>query len=275
MTRDRDVEPLPTRVGHAHWDDHEHHGFRLYRDLLGHESVASLIALAITGHRFSRDDAALLDDLATTVTVAEPRIWPLKAIRVVSAFGRVLPGVLAANFAFESRFIGPLVTTEAAQAIVAIGKRVSGLDPSSDAFADQVVSYMEAEGRVMGFGVPFRPRDERVAALRGVVERHQRERRPYWSLAEAIWRVARERKKVEANISSATAALLLDLGIEPEHAGPLSVALSQNILFANAVEGARQAPAILRRLPESAIDYRGRGPRSLPGAPASAIPDDR
>jgi hypothetical protein len=38
------------------------------------------------------------------------------------------------------------------------------------------------------------------------------------------------------------------------------------VFLANAVEGAAQAPAVLRKLPDSSIEYIGTPPRSYPKA---------
>jgi hypothetical protein len=52
--------------------------------------------------------------------------------------------------------------------------------------------------------------------------------------------------------------------------GPLSSALMQHMFFAHAVEGARQAPQVLRRLPDRCIDYTGREARASPRALSAA-----
>jgi hypothetical protein len=71
----------------------------------------------------------------------------------------------------------------------------------------------------------------------------------------------RREKRLEPNIGIGSAAVCLDLGLAPDEIAPLVVALMQHLIFANAVEGARQAPAALRHLPDDRIDYVGKPPR--------------
>jgi hypothetical protein len=54
----------------------------------------------------------------------------------------------------------------------------------------------------------------------------------------------------------------LDIGLSIEAISAFGVMFLFHDALANAVEGARQAPAILQRLPDSSVEYRGRPARS-------------
>jgi hypothetical protein len=90
---------------------------------------------------------------------------------------------------------------------------------------------------------------------------------------DAIAAVVTRERRAEPNIAMAMAAAFLDLGLQVHEVGPLCTALLQHMFFAHAVEGARQAPGVLQRLPDRCIDYAGRGARQSPRALA-AFADD-
>jgi hypothetical protein len=52
----------------------------------------------------------------------------------------------------------------------------------------------------------------------------------------------------------------------PAQIGYLAVALMHNVVIANAVEGAAQAPAVLRKLPAGTLSYKGHSARKSPRA---------
>src|SRR5262245_36394504 len=122
---------LPTHVAHAYTDDHEFCGAKLYAKLLGRERFVGLIARAIQPahpHTPSEEALALLDDLAVITTVADPRIWPLKIVRVVSSYGSIYPAWAAANLCLEGARIGPDACGRAASSLVALRTDLDRLD---------------------------------------------------------------------------------------------------------------------------------------------------
>lgn len=260
-----DALTVPTRVARAGWREHFHYGHRVFAELAGDASYTELIALAVTGRRPSKEAAAVLDDMAAAMTIAEPRIWPMKVSRLVSSYGRTVPAALAGALCFESELIGPWTTAQTARQLEALSEAV-GEDLDDATVAREAKAMLAARGKLVGFGVPFRPADERVAALSACVERRGRADRRYWRLSRALWAALRESKGLEPNISSALAAAGLDLGLSPDELAPLTVALLHHIFWANAVEGAAQRPAVLRRLPDARVDYVGAPPRRSPRA---------
>lgn len=262
---------IPTRVGWAGWNEHFHFGHRVFAELAGSESYTGLLALAVTGRRFSRSECDMLDDFAATMTIAEPRIWPMKVTRLVASYGRTVPAALAGTLCFESHLIGPWTTRETATLLMEL-MELAGANAPESAIEAATLELMAHHPRLIGFGVPFRAVDERVVALADCVARRGRDTLPYWSMSQRMWATVRESRQLEPNISAALAAAGLDLGLTPDELAPLTVALLQNIFWANAVEGARQAPAVLRRLPDDRVEYVGTKARKSPRSPPSSGP---
>jgi citrate synthase len=255
---------LRTHVAWAGWDEHRFMGYDVFGELAGRQSFVALSILAITGRAPSPAQARALDALAGTVTVADPRIWPLKLVRVASSSGSSLAGLAAGLLAIESDFIGPWTSRGAAADLVALRARVR--DKRGAALDTAILRYFEGRGRIIGFGVPFRDVDERVVGVRAQLRRLRRTHLPHWVLAERVWATLRRARRLEPNIGSALSAALLDLDIAPEHTPAVSVVLGLPTLIANAIEGASQAPAALRALPEASIAYVGPRPRRSPRA---------
>jgi hypothetical protein len=261
MKNKDEIEAIRTRVAWTGWDDHKFCGHWAFAELAGNESYTGLLALAITGRRLSRDHCAVLDDLAGVMTMAEPRIWATKALRLVAAFGGTLSACCAANLCLEGNVVGPWTTTRAARSLLSLSSSLGGRLSDPEAVRRETLTLLAAQKRLTGFGVPFRPYDERLRALVRCVEKRGRDRLPFWTLQVAMSDVLRREKGLEPNIGIGSASVCLDLGLSPDEIAPLVVALNQHLIYANAVEGARQAPSVLRRLPDERIEYVGRPPR--------------
>jgi len=262
---------LPTRVGHAEWGDNHFRGYSIVRDLAGREDSTSLLALAIVGRRLDENERLMLDDLATAIHVADPRIWPLKLVRVTSSYGGCLAAVAAAIVSADRARIGHHSTGGAAEVLLQLGEGLlldgaNGAASGNSVLEERCRRLMADQSRPIGFGVPFRARDERVDILTGRVVARGRNRLPYWRLyeaaAETVWRI----KSVRPNMTLAAAAVFLDMRFTPSQIGPLMTAIGANAFWANAVEGAEQMPAVLRVLPTSCVRYVGPPARPSPRA---------
>jgi hypothetical protein len=262
---------ISTRVAWAGWDEHRHFGHRVFSELAGHETYAGLMAIAVGGRRLAPDERAVLEDVAAVLTVAEPRIWPNKAARMAASYGRPIPGILAGCLCFESELIGPWTTGDTARNLVWLRERV-GDGASGEAVREAALELLRDKGRLLGFGVPFRPKDERLVALTERIAARGRSELPFWSLSTALWAELRAAKRLEPNIGSGIAAALLDLGFDPVQIPTLTIALNLNIFVANAFEASHQKSDMLRRLPDSHVRYVGaaarRSPRSTGDDPA-------
>jgi hypothetical protein len=262
---------LSTRVGHAEWGDNHFRGYSVARDLSAHESTIGLLILAIVGRRIDENERLMLDDLVTVMTVADPRIWPLKLVRVTSAYGGCLAAVAAATVSLEEALVGHHIVGRAAEMLIHLADGISAgsIDPAKD--DDRILEehcrrLLANQGRLFGLGVPFRPRDERVDMLTERVAARGRSEMPYWRLfakaGEIFWRI----RHVRPNVGLAASAIFLDMGFIPAQLGPLMTAIGSAPFWANAFEGAEQAPACLQTLPENCVSYVGPGARPSPRA---------
>jgi hypothetical protein len=91
-TKDGTLGALPTRVAHAEWGVNRYFGFPV-PDLLGDETLTGLVALAVGARRLPAAEREVLDDIAVAMTLADPRIWPLKMTRLVASYGGGLAGM--------------------------------------------------------------------------------------------------------------------------------------------------------------------------------------
>ena len=259
---------LPTNSAHWGWDDHSYFGQRVFEELAGHESITSLTALSVLGRRLSAEQCAVLDDAAVCLTLADPRIWPLKLTRVIAAHGGMAAAAAAGLLIEEDARIGPWTCAKAAELLIELHLELVGTSFDTETVEDVVRGYLSKHHFVWGFGTPFRERDERLVAFWGCLERRGRRQLPFMRTLDAIAAVVTPARKTEPNMGMAIAAAFLDLGVNANEVGPLAIALMQHMFFAHAVEGARQAPQVLRCLPERCIDYTGRAARQSPRAQA-------
>jgi hypothetical protein len=257
------IEPLPTHVAHNGFGLNRFFGFDV-PDLAGDETFAGLAGLAVTGRRFSPEERGMLDDVAVASSLADPRIWPLKMARLVSSYGGCLPGVAVGFLCAEGAVVGFWTAERAAELLLSLLSEVE--EPTVEAVIASLDRRLRAGEWLSGFGVPFRPQDERLLVLRKRVTERKRDTLPAWRMMEAAGEAARKLKGVEPNITVGLAAVCLDLGLTPRQIGILCVTLAQVDYLANAVEGAEQSPAILRRLPVGRMRYVGRPPRQTPRA---------
>jgi hypothetical protein len=261
---------LPTRVGHAEWGDNRFRGYSVARDLAGRESIAGLLALAIVGRRFDSNDRMMLDEIATATNVADPRIWPLKLVRVASAYGGHLAAMAAATVCLGGASVGEESAGRAAQFLVELRDALlaAGADPmqADDRIWEEHSRRSFAQSRPVGFDVPFRVRDERVEILTQRVAARGRSELPYWRFfekaADTLWRI----HNVRPNMTLAVGAICLDMGLTPREIGPLTTAIGTAGYWANACEGAQQKPPSLQALPDSCVRYTGPPPRVTPRA---------
>jgi len=256
------VEPIPTRVALAGYVDHRYFGSSLFHELLGAETLSGMIALSVGGRRLDPGERATLDDLAVALSVADPRIWPLKLTRLVASYGGTIAGFAAGQLCLDGDFIGLWPAGVAAANLVELdAARRDGGATDGD-----VARWLKTKKRLVGYGIPFRELDERLEALRPRLEARGRTAMPYWTSMEALSRVVHAERGLRPNIVVAAAALLLDMGFTPEQAGAIGYFLNVNVFVAHAFEAAGQRAPAMRELPEGSIDYVGAPPRSSPRA---------
>jgi hypothetical protein len=258
---------LPTRTGHAEWGDNHAFGHSIARELVGRETYLGLIALSITRRRLSEAERGLLDDMAVAMTVADPRIWPLKLIRVVSSYTSDLSAFAAGELCQAGAPIGHHATARAAEFLVELSRELGNRFTEPGAVTEHIRSRLERGEPLTGMGSAFlRSADERIALLQERAEARGRAQLPYFRLFLEVQTALGQLGHAPPNAAPAFAALCLDLGLTPSQCGTLAAMLGSADFLGNAVEGAEQAPAVLRELPAVAITYQGPDTRRTPRA---------
>lgn len=251
--------PLSTRVGAARFGDNLFRGHSVSHELAGKISQWELLALAVEHRTLDPDDTALLDDMVVCCIAADPRIWPLKIVRLLACYGHTTAGMLAGTYCTEGSPFGWRACGLAAEFLQQLAA-LAETQPLTSALA----LMRQGLPVVPGFGVPARSADERVVALRRCVEQRAPARREFWSLAHRVEAELGERTPL--NVGGACGALLLDRGFSPAQIFALGPTLAAPNYLANAIEGAAQAPAVLQRLPTESLDDRTEAARLSPRA---------
>lgn len=253
------IPPIPTRVGAARFGDNVFMGRSVKEHLAGRVSQWELLALAVGHDALDPDDAPLLDDMVVCCIAADPRIWPLKIVRLLAAFGHTTAATLAGTYCTEGSPFGWRACGLAAELLLQLDALAQ-----TQPFESAVDLLRDGRPVVPGFGVPVRSADERVVALRTCVTKRARPATTYWDLAHRLEAYLGER--VPLNIGGACGALLLDRGFTPPQIFALGPIFAAPNYLANAYEGAARADAVLQRLPSEALDDRTPAPRKSPRA---------
>ncbi len=255
------MRPIVTHVAHADHGEHRYFGLRVLADLLGHETLTGLVALAVLERRPTTDDKEVLDAVSVAVTAADPRIWPLKVARLVSSYGETLAGFAAGQLAMMGTYVSPRIIGDAAEHLARLRLALGGRT------AEDVVSeHVATTPRLAGYGIPLRERDERFEALRTFMMGRERARMEHWHVQEQLSGWLWRERRLAPNIGIGLAAALLDLGCSPPQAGALSTFLIQHTFAANSFEAATQRAAAMQRLPIDRVEYVGRARRASPRA---------
>jgi hypothetical protein len=227
---------------------------------LGAEPWLGIIALGVTGRRLTESERGLLDDLGVVMTVADPRIWPLKLTRLVASYGDTLAGLAAGVLSIDEALIGNWTFRSVAALLRRLRRAVTapGDLPSVEAACRE---QLGAERRILGFGVSSRPVDERVEMLRSRVAARGRERLEYWTLFENVCEAVFRMKGLRPNIASAAAAVCLDLGFDERETAVIGAFIGLSDFLPNAAEGAVQMAPSLQSLDSTSVRYVGPPPR--------------
>jgi hypothetical protein len=252
-----------TSVAHAGYDEHFYAGYRVFEQLVGNESLCGLIVLGVTGRRLAADEAAVLDDVAAIFTLADARLWPMKIPRLVASYGGSLEGIAAGYLGLHCAHLGMWGGLQSAAYLLRELEELSRDRP----FSQAVEMLLGRHKLVAGFGTPFREYDERLAPFERAIKRRGRHELPAYTLFfRLVEQMALKRPAVKPNIGGAAAAVMLDLGIEPEQIGPIGCALGTHMYLAHAFEGATRREPSLACLPVENVDYRGPARRKSPRA---------
>jgi hypothetical protein len=259
---------LTTRLAHAGFAEHRLRGHLVFGELLGNTSYWSLLSIAAGGPPLDEEASSTWDDLAVVCAVADPRIWPLKLVRLAAAYGSEIAGIGCAHLFTDRALVGPGATLGCARQLIQLREVIGADVTNATAVADAVLTLIGRE-RLLGFGVPYRDRDERVVAVlprlaaRGRLDLHHR------NLLGVVEEVTLRKLRLPVNIVGLMAAVALDMSLPPEVAEALAVAALFPPLLGNAWESAATQESLLQRLPDAAVEYRGTPPRESPRALAA------
>lgn len=257
---------IRTRVAALGFPEHRFRGHAVFEELVGTETNASLIGLAVGGRRLTAEETAVLDDMSAVLLVADPRIWPLKLIRIVASHGGILAGYAAGHMVVEGDRIGPPTSRYAAELLVQLRRAVGDRIDDREAIANAARELIAQRKRLIGYGIPFRPYDERYVALRDRIIARGRAGLPYFGLQEVLSEVVKAERRLPPNIGIGTAAVVLDMGFSPTEAASIIHFINQPVFIANAFEAGTEPSPELRLLPALSIAYSGTEPRRSPRA---------
>ena len=113
------------------------------------------------------------DDIVVCALAADPRIWPLKIVRLLSAYGHVTTGTLAGMYCTEAAEIGWRAYFIAGRFLEAIAQ----FDDESR--EEELLNRLARKELLPGYGVAHRRHDERAD---GTQELPRKERPDVWDL---------------------------------------------------------------------------------------------
>ncbi len=258
-------EPIRTRSARWGWSDHRYFGFAVFGELMK-EPLSGMTALSVLGRRLSAEELAVLDEAAVALTLADPRIWPLKMTRVLASYGNTLSAAGAGMMVQEEARVGAWTGCRAAELLLEFRQQVGDQIDDRELLSDVVRRHLAKHHFVWGFGTPFRGQDERLAALCGCVERRGREKLTHWRLFRNVAQVVGCLRSWEPNVGMGIAACFLDMGMSPREVGVTAAALMQHMFMAHAAEASVQQAPQLQKLPDERVVFAGHPPRLSPRA---------
>lgn len=257
---------IVTRLAHAGWADHRLRGRALFGELLGSFGHWQLLSLAVGGPDLSPAQVTLLEDIALCTNLADPRVPPMKVVRLLSSYGGIMAALGGGYVAHQHALFGSWGAGLASAWLWGLAQELGSHRDRTGLVEEVLRGRLESGERPVGFGVPARREDERCEAMRRVVRTRGFDHGPYWQLAETCERVLEREREISLNGAGAFGAACLDLGFDPDQVGMLGVAAGLPGFAGNAMEGAHQAPPELRELPPRCVDYLGPPPRPSPRA---------
>jgi len=257
---------LETTLAHAEWNDHILRRHRIFKDLLGHCDFWNLLSIAMNGPGIDEAGLAVIHRICVSVTAADPRLPPMKIVRLASCYGGTMAAIGAGLVYQEDASIGTWTAGRAAQFLMDIAAEIGDQEMTPSSVERSMRALISKGAKLAGCGVPARKEDERAQALRHAMVEIGQVGGDFWMLMNIADGVFRKVARSPINISGVVAALFLDLGFNPRQIAVLGMVISQAAFIANALEGAEQAPEVLRKIPDEWIAYQGPAPRPSPRA---------
>lgn len=264
------MTPIDTRIGLIQRDDNRFLGHSTYEHWVkawAAPSDANLVAMGIELTPLNREAMRMV---CLGGTSPDARVWPLKLSRLLSSWGDPVAGYFGSQLVTAGKVMGPGAVQGAARCLSFLSAQL-GDEFTVDEVAKALAAFRAMNaGPIGGFGVPFRPVDERrIALLRFVGDGPLRRR--FWRIHEVL-DVARPNPNTAPNVGLSFAALLLDSGVLPERCGLATSVLMSHVFLAHAVEAADIEGAQLNAWAPELVKYEGTAARSIGDGAVSTIP---
>lgn len=200
-------------------DDHALRDKYLFADLAGQRTFFQAAVYAITGLELTGEQAAMLDEFGITNLLVDRGAWPMTVTRRVGARGRdYASAVIAGAAMMGSRVLAGAAAADCARFL----QRARAAELAGRPVADLVREILADRGRIMGFGRPVVGPDERVPVTEQLLRRHGRHDLPHVNVLRAADDAMFAHKRLRSTAAAWAAAILLDLGMTPDHVHAVS-----------------------------------------------------
>ncbi|HVV88239.1 MAG TPA: citrate/2-methylcitrate synthase [Kofleriaceae bacterium] len=192
--------------------DHALRDRYLFADVVGQRTFFQTAIYAMTGVELPPRHASMLEQMANATLQADVSAWPLAVTRRVAARGGDYASAVLGGMAMMS---SPVLAGAAAADCARFLLRVDAAQDEGRLVADVVTDVLARRERVMGFGRPFVPVDERVEMMQKVLVEYGRDHQPFVTLLREVEAAFIAQKGLRTSAAAWAAAILLDFGMTP------------------------------------------------------------
>ena len=184
----------------------------LFADVVGNRTFFQTAVYAMTGLELPARHAQLLEQIGNANLQADVGAWPLAVTRRAAATGGSYAEAVVGGLAMMS---SPVLAGAAAADCAAFLLRVDAAQDEGRVVADVVTDVLARRERVMGFGRPVVPVDERVVMMQQLLAEYGRDREHYVTLLREVAEAFYAQKGLRTSSAAWAAAVLLDFGMTP------------------------------------------------------------
>ncbi len=192
--------------------DHALRSRYLFADVVGQRTFFQTAVYAITGLELPARHAQLLEQIGNANLQIDIGAWPLAVTRRVAARGGSYAEAVVGGMAMMS---APVLAGAAAADCARFLLRVDAAQDEGRVVADVVTDVLARRERVMGFGRPMVPVDERVAMMHKLLAEYGRDTQHYVTLLREVADAFFAQKGLRTSSAAWAAAVLLDFGMTP------------------------------------------------------------
>lgn len=262
------MQPIATRVGLIIEGDNRFLGRSVFDDWVHRLASPVEAMMAVLGVEATTENAEAFRLVSLCGMSPDARVWPLKLTRLISSWGDPVAGFFGAQLVTAGKVMGPGAAGGAAVMLSWFDKRL-GPTPSLAEMSEALDEWKRTHpGPLLGFGVPFRPVDERRAAMVKIAGDRPLTKRRFWKLHVQLVEAL---PAVQPNVAICFAALLLDAGVPPEHCGLATSFLMAHVFLAHAIEGAK-LDAATTTWPVEAVAFAGTPARRIGDGQRARVP---